>query len=208
MMKNKNKETAWYNESDLPNDMAHCASGSKEGWNLLEYTSHFPQMKKLIDLTGCKKMADLGCGAGEVGRVLKDEFEYVGFDLPHIVEKVSKKINPELNFVHFDAYDDDFSFLSEFDLILCNGFISELVQPLEVLNKILSNSKKYVIIHRQYILDETKLDEYTTYANLKTIRSIIGNQDFNQLLNKNKFEKVVDRNFEWGKTILLKKNNQ
>ena len=41
---------------------------------------------------------------------------------------------------------------------------------------------RYLIIHRQYFDESTRLDTYKTYGTLDTVRSHIGLQEFNNLL--------------------------
>lgn len=201
-----NLRTAWYDEEKLPFDMARHASGQVSGWAKLEETDHFPYMKKLIDFTKCESLAELGCGAGDIGRVFQGKFRYVGYDLPHIVEKVSKQVNPNLNFEYFDANIDDFYFLSNYDLVLCNAFISELDNPFEVLKKILENSKKFIIIHRQHFDKDTRMEKYKTYGLLETVKSVLSTSEFENIVVKNNYQIKINNDFNWGKTILLEKS--
>lgn len=199
----KKNETAWYNENELPKDMVERAIG-KTKWLSLENSDHFNPLNTLIIESNPKKIADIGCGAGELGRVYNN-IDYVGFDLPHIVDNVAKKVNPNLKYNYFDAYDYDYRKLREFDLIICNSFISELTKPIEVLRKILKNTENYLIIHRQYFTNEkTVLSSYNTYGGLSTTRSHINKQDFNGLLTNHKI--IKDLVGPWGTTLLIKKH--
>lgn len=200
------KKTAWYNEEELPKDMIEGANGNKLNFKKLEDSNHFPTLENLIALTECRRMADIGCGAGEVGRVFGKKINYTGYDLPHIIEKVGKEINPELDFACFDANESDFAFLENYDLILCNGFISELTNPLEILGKILNCSKEFVIVHRQFIDAKTSFEDYVTYGNLLTPRSTVGRKDLTALLKEKKFQIIEMYDSEsWGQSFLLKR---
>lgn len=197
----EDKKTAWYNEDILPNEMIKGATG-ENGWLRLEETEHFKVLNDFIIDLNVIKMADIGCGAGELGRVLSN-IDYTGFDLPHIINKVSKIVNTNLNYNYYNADNFEYEILKEFNLIVCNSFISELNNPIEVLNKIIKNTSEYLLIHRQFFSDKTNFSEYNTYGNLKTIRTHIGFNEFNNLLINHKIIKQV--NNIWGDTILIKK---
>ena len=175
-----NKESAWFNEDILPSDMVKGATGEK-GWVKLEDSEHFKVLNEMITNLIINKIVDIGCGAGELGRVLSN-FDYTGFDLPHIINKVSKIVNPNLKYVYFDADDFDYSVLKEYDLLVCNSFISELNNPIEVLTKLIDNTTCYLLIHRQFFSNETNFSKYTTYGDLSTTRSHIGYNKFVGLL--------------------------
>lgn len=197
----ENNNTAWFNEDILPIEMIKGATGEK-GWARLEHTEHFNVLNSFIKDLNILKMADIGCGAGELGRVLAN-LDYTGFDLPHIIEKVSKVVNPNLNYHYFDADNFDYTKLKDFNLIVCNSFISELNNPIEVLSKLLDNTTEYLLIHRQYFTSETNFSEYNTYGNLITVRTHIGTNDFNGLL---KNHEIINRTTNaWGDTILIKR---
>lgn len=196
-------KTAWYDNNSLPSDMVNGALGHK-GWGRLESSDHFKILNDLIKSVNPKSIADLGCGAAEIGR-LYPEIDYTGFDLPHIIEKVAKTVNPNLKYQNFDAYNFDYTVFKQYDLLVCNSFISELTEPINVLKQILENSDHYLIIHRQFFSDKTEFIEYETYANLRTIRSHIGLEDFNNLLIGH--EIVTKINSVWGDTVLIKKKS-
>lgn len=197
----EDKKTAWYNEDILPIEMIKGATG-ENGWSRLEHTEHFKVLNDFINGLNVIKMADIGCGAGELGRVFSN-IDYTGFDLPHIIDKVSKIVNTNLNYTYFNADNFKYETLKEFNLIVCNSFISELNNPIEVLNKLIENTSEYLLIHRQFFSDETNFSEYNTYGNLPTIRTHIGFDEFKKLLINHKIINQV--NNVWGDTILIKK---
>jgi hypothetical protein len=199
-MNNMEKKTAWYNDDILPNEMVSGAIGQK-GWVRLEHSEHFKVLDGLVKLVNPKKIADVGCGAAELGRVYIG-INYTGFDLPHIIEKVSKVVNKNLKYENFDANDFDYTVFKEYDLLICNGFISELTNPIEVLKKLIENTSGYLIIHRQFFSNETNFSEYMTYGELTTIRSHISLDEFNTLLRNHKI--IKQENNPWGDTILIK----
>jgi trans-aconitate methyltransferase len=196
-----NDKTAWFNTTDLPNEMVRGALGLN-GWPRLENTDHFGVLNEMIRYCDVNNFADVGCGAGELGRVYTNH-NYTGFDLPHIIEKVAKIVNPTLEYHHFNADDSDYSIFENYDLLICNGFISELTNPIEVLSKLLKHTKKNLLIHRQYFSESNELKGYKTYANLNTVRCSININDFNKLLKE--YKVVKRRSTEYGDTLLIAK---
>ena len=73
-----NLDSAWFNEDVLPSDMVKGATGEK-GWSKLEDAEHFKVLNQFISNLTINKMVDIGCGAGELGRVLSN-INYTGFD--------------------------------------------------------------------------------------------------------------------------------
>ena len=202
MEKDLTSEVAWYDNTVLPQQMIDGALGNLPGWGRLEEAEHFSVLDSLVQLISVNSIADLGCGAAEVGRLYAGS-DYTGLDLPHIIENVAKVVNPNLNYIEFDANKSDYSILQKFDLIICNSFISELPNPLEVVEKLLTNMGRYLIIHRQYFDESTRLDTYKTYGNLDTVRSHIGLQEFNSLLTNHII--IKEENNVFGKSILIEK---
>lgn len=202
-MNNTEKKNAWYNETILPKEMVSKVISPENGWSKLEHSDHFRFLDELINLTESKTIADIGCGTAELGRIYNN-FNYTGFDLPHIIEKVSKVVNPNLNYQVFDAYNFDYTFFKKYDLLICNGFISELNEPIQVLKNLLDNTKKYLIIHRQIFDDKSKVIEYKTYGDLLTTVCHIDINELNKLLINHKIVKKIDNPF--GSSLLIVKN--
>lgn len=181
----------WYNEDIVPGEMIRGAKAEIEGWCVLEETPHFIVLKELLEITGSKSIVDIGCGAAELSRVFPD-FQYVGVDLPHIIDKVSKKMHPNNQYIYCDAIDSDFAFIKNKGTVVMNSFLSELEKPLVILENILSNADRYIIIHRQELTEkESYLEEYKSYGGMKTTRSFINRQEFTTLLNKYGYREVV-----------------
>lgn len=204
-------KTGWYNHEELPKAMLNAVEGRIAGWKQLEDSDHFFSLKNsFVCCSGGNTLLDLGCGAAEVSRVFKN-FDYTGADLPHIIEKVSKKRNPDKNYVFFDANSDNYSFLKIYDIILMNSFLSEIPDYFKVLNNILFYSKKYIIIHRQLFEEDgdSRIEDYYSYANIKTTKTIINYKEFLNLCEKNDFEVISNQNSDNNsknlKTIVLKK---
>jgi hypothetical protein len=197
----ENKNSAWFNENHLPQEMVNGALGLN-GWGRLESSEHFKTLDSLIKLSNGLKIADIGCGAAELGRIYSN-YEYAGYDLPHIIEKVAKVVNPNLNYESFDADTFDYSKFSNHDILICNGFISELLNPLEILVKILEHTNNVLIIHRQFFKNSDEIISYTTYAGLPTPRCHISLENFKKILKSHKI--IEHMSAEYGDSLLIKK---
>lgn len=190
---NIDKTTCWYDEKYCSSKMIAGAQGKL--FPVLEKSDHFPTLKRMIDLF--KQMSDdpinrtfdLGCGAGEVGRVFGTSLFYEGGDLFHIIEGVARVINPSLRFRSVDVYEDDLFFLKDHSLVLMNAFIDVLEHPLFILEKVLQFSQKFVLLHRQSLSaqHETHLEKHSSYGSF-SYQSIINWDDFGKLLKKRNFE--------------------
>ena len=90
------------------------------------------------------------------------------------------------------------------------SFLSEMKNPLKTLHSVLTYSKKYVIIHRQDIVNHpTRLETYKTYGGLETVNSLLNTEDFNHITKSNRFHVVMVldsyEDSQTKKTILLSK---
>lgn len=202
------KNNAWYNKVTVPAEMVRGAKAEIPGWKRLEETEHFKTLLEITSKLEFGSIADVGCGAGEIGRVYKD-IEYLGADLDHIIDSVSMKVNPNLKYLRFDAYTSEFDFIKNYDLVLLNSFLSEMINPLEILSKILKKSKKYVILHRQDLSNskETEIEFYHSYGGIEATNCIISKQELTDLCFEFDFSiSIQDTNLNDKKTILLIKN--
>ena len=180
--------TAWHNP-EITSDMVKGARCELEGWKKLEESDHFPALEGLLKIvpSNLKKLGDVGFGAGEISRVFPD-YEYTGFDLPHVIENVAMEVNPTGNYEKIDINQVDFDIFSGYDIILCNSFISELPNGEDILNSLFSVKPKYILLHRQEIADDTTRSEnYKTYGNLMTPKCILSNQFFNEAISLSNF---------------------
>jgi SAM-dependent methyltransferase len=196
-------KTAWHNEDTLPSSMLNTRFKS------LSESNHFSSLNRCIELAGGSSLIDIGCGAGEVRNTFS-QYQYTGADLPHIIENVLLKKNPGTNFIEFDANETDFSFLRDFDVVLMNGFLSEVPEWFMILNKVLANSNRNVIIHRQEVTqNESHIGKYQTYGNLVTEKTIINYNELMNLFKFNGFSVIVETNsFDYqdnNKTFLVRK---
>jgi|ETNvirenome_6_85_1030632.scaffolds.fasta_scaffold113633_1 SAM-dependent methyltransferase len=178
----------WVTDKDIAAEMLRGARGDIPGFKPLEMTEHFKSLNKaFLHADDVDSVLDLGCGAADFGRVYRF-FDYTGADLPHMIENVAKKKNPNLNFMTFDAYKSDFKFVSEYDLVLANAFISEIANADHIFEKILDNSKKYILIHRQKVEhfkeNNVKYVEYTGYLNKNYTCSVFSEEYFNNVVEE------------------------
>jgi hypothetical protein len=206
---NKSIKSGWYNSDILPEEMVKGAKAEIPGWKKLEDTDHFKVLEKITSQIRFDNIVDVGCGAGEIGRVYKG-IEYLGADLDHIIDSVSMRVNPDLKYLRFDAYASEFDFLKNYDLVLLNSFLSEMINPIEILEKILKKSKKYVILHRQDLSNskETKIEMYRSYGGIEATNCIISKGELTDLCFEFDFSiSILDTNLNDKKTILLEKKS-
>ena len=187
MNKKVDETTCWYDDTTCPEEMLKGARGIL--WAKLERADHFPVLDTLIKkaLEDSVTLLDIGCGAAEVSRLF--QCFYTGADLEVVINNVARVMHPQNRYVAFDIYKDDCSFIEEHDLVLMNAFIDVMQYPLDCLRKVLNNSSKYVIMHRQLVSDTTVVDTSPSYGG-STYRSIISRADLEGLLKQCGF--VID----------------
>ena len=202
----------WVTNKNIADEMLRGAKAQIPGFKKLEESDHFKTLNELFleASADIDNVMDLGCGAAEFGR-LYGFFDYVGVDLPHVIEKAAKKKNPNLRYIEFNAYEDDYTFMKEADLILMNAFISELSKADEVLNRVLNAATKYVIIHRQKIEhfedENVKYKPYLGYLNEQYTCAVLSEKFLNELIEKYNFE-IIRRQYSSTPeefSLLLKK---
>ena len=196
-------KTAWFNKSILPDAMVNS------GFKPLHQSDHFEALDECFKMAEGNSLLDLGCGIAEAGSTFTD-YSYTGADLPHIIENAARKKNPDLNFIYFEAGEDNYDFVGEYDIVLMNSFISEVPDWYRILSHVLSNAKKYIIIHRQEVTSEPSfLQEYRTYANLTTVKTVINYDDLIMLFERSGYQIELEVNSfpsdNVQKTFLLKK---
>jgi len=194
------KTTCWY---DLNVEM--CIQLMGKGL----YKEYGRRLKKLVTMIpkDAKTIIDIGCGSGR-SVMLFENYEYTGIDLPKVIETISKVVNPDLRFIKCDIIEDDIKFISKYDIVHMDAFIDSMQYPLQILDKILKNCSKYVLLFRQEIIDkETKVIKNPSYNGF-TYHSLINRKSLLEVLGKYNFEilKEMDAGFgENWKIFLLKK---
>ena len=197
--------TAWYDQK-MPEKMMETH------FPHITYSDHFDPLKECFDLISndANSLLDLGCGKAEISDAFP-EYKYCGADLPHIIQKVSKISKSSLEYVEFDAIIDSMNFVSSYEVVLMNGFLSELPIANTVLKKVLNHAKNYVLIHRQAIEEDQRNELYDTYGNLSTVRYTFSKQEFDSIVCFNGFTEMLNiPSFTNSslRTIVLKKRNK
>ena len=179
------EKSCWYNDTETPKKMIEGAEGKL--FPKLKDSDHWPILRHLLSL--CKDaetLLDVGCGAASLSELTS--LKYTGCDLPHIIEKVGKVNAPNADLVSFDFYNDDLSFMKEYDVIVTNAFIDVLDDPMVSLSKLMSASRQYIIVHRQRLTegnsDSEKVESYTGFS----YSSILSLKDIEILCVKNNFK--------------------
>lgn len=180
------KETAWNNEEI-------CKHILNTNFPPLNQSDHWQALKDCMDkIEPSKKgVLELGCCKTEFVDAFP-ECHYVGADLHHIIEGVSKKLKPSVNYHSFDANKDDYSFMNYFDTIFMNSFLSEMPTAMQILDKILQHAYKYILIHRQDIADNQRIEVYQTYGGLEAINYVMSRSELESLLVKHECKIVIE----------------
>ena len=179
----------------------------------LARSNHFREISESFALVEqeirSKTVIDLGCGKAELADCLPD-YDYCGADLPGIIENVSKKVRPTLKYIGFDATDSDMEFISDYDVVVMNSFLSELADADVVLAKVLKNAKDYVIIHRQYVKQQSGTTEYFTYGGLTTTRYFFSREKLDEIISDNNCRQILDltSQADMGQTITIRKDKE
>lgn len=200
------KKTAWDNEKI-------CNHILNTNFPPLGESDHFDALNRCVEKlkSYVSSVVDVGCCKAEFSDCFPS-IEYCGADLPHIIEKVSRKLRPRNKYIQLNASLDSLAVLSNFDLIVMNSFLSEMPSPLKTLHSVLTYAKKYIIIHRQDIVSgKTNLENYKTYGGLPTVNSLINIEDFSNIvtLNNCRIDMMLHSYPEskTKKTILISKND-
>lgn len=191
------ESTCWYSTDCLKNML----SGTKGVcWPILEESGHFPALLKLLleaKNIGVKTIIDLGCGGGAVQNteIVKNNFKATGIDLPGVIDNVAMLAFPDGKYEKKDVLKiKNFSFLESYDMVLMNGFIEILPRALEKLDEILKGCKKYVLIHRQFLIKEPTITTKEGSYFGTTFISKFNNEDFEKVLQNNNFSILLKLN--------------
>ena len=176
------KETCWYNiNSEL------CIN--KMGLGL--QTDYGKRLKKLIAEIPQGKTVDMGCGSGKSSMFFNN---YTGVDLPEIIETIAKVVNPGLTFMKCDIIEDNIEFIKNYDIVHMDAFIDVMQYPLEVLDRVLNNCNKYVLLLRQEVIEgRTKVIKNPSYGGF-TYHSEIDQKDLLNIFKKHEFSIVKEIN--------------
>lgn len=177
---------------------------------------HYQSFNELLSL--CRKeyekplLLDIGTGSGRIGQFCKD-FHFFGSDLQWIIDGVAMRNYPHQIYFHLDIENDELAKINRFDVLVLNGVIDVMQEPLKVLKRILTYAKKYVLIHRQEITEGESHTIMNDSYGSQTYHSIINRGEWNQLLEEMGFEIVLENSpgfKNWtngGSSFLLKNKN-
>ena len=162
-----------WSESDfLVEQMIKGSTG--ELWGVrLEDSDHFPVLKHSIESVGNSgTLLDVGCGAGDVSRVWTGD--YIGVDLPWVVERVSKFCNPGKNYFSLDLNVSTVNSLPPCRVLLMNAFLDVRENPHELLDSVLQSNFESLVIHRQRLSQkESKVESRKSYGDSTVPSSIM-----------------------------------
>ena len=203
--------SCWYNKSLLYSEMIRSVRNHQS----FEQIGHGKVLISLVNMVDDDelKFLDVGTGGG-LGHTIVKKSEWTGCDLSHVIENVSKKCFPDLNYIECDLLNDDLSFLKEFDILLFNAIFDVMENPIELLERVLKNSKNYVIIHRQqisngYLSNGFTITKEPSYGGF-TFRTNIERKLFINILKNNKFSIIKEMDSGLGLSnnysFLLKKD--
>lgn len=210
-----NQTICWHDTKTIIDEMNRNYPVYK---NLMDTTIHIQVLKQHIDRilqleTEKQNIIDVGCGTAQISLLFDSEkFNYEGCDLPHILQYCAQQNHPENVYLPFNATLSHYYFLRNYDIVIANAFIDVMEFPTAILEKILQNAPKYVILHRQEIsiLKPTHVVIKPSYGSF-THHSIINRNEFYALLKSYNFE-IIHQNTcgfaDWendGDSFLLKK---
>jgi len=177
-----------------------------------DHTEYLRPFHALLDLVPHGTLLDVGCGSAMLSEHVQG-FDYTGCDLQHVVSWCAKRNYPDLEYRNCDIRVSELSWMRRYDLVVANGLLDILPEPLVALDRLLSYSSNYLLIHRQEITDKgkTRPVEGPGYGSAKSYHSIISRSTFMQVVKLHSFKvvKEVKCNFaNWengGCSFLLKR---
>lgn len=190
-----------------------CFTGQLQR-NIIELNGNYPQhwndMLLLINKIKPLTLLDVGCGAGAIYELYNKEnpeIKYTGVDYAEEAIKFCKDQWGYDEFYVKDYRDLTKDYVSQFDVLLCNGLFTILANGDEALYYVLSLTPKNCIINRIAFTDK---DSYykiyqTPYGN-KTYEFYHNETDFNEKLKKYNYSSFIIKNDNNVNSILLTKN--
>lgn len=192
----ENSNECWRQEF-VVNEMNSFLDKYKDNIDVTRHFGIFSQLVSIADEKNCPVL-ELGCGTGVISEYLPDN-KYVGADLKHIISGCAMRNYPDNLFRVCDIQTDDLKWINEYKVVVMSALIDVLHNPLQILNKVLLNAQKFVIIHRQEITEKGQTNVITngSYGGF-TYHSIISRNDFNEILEINNFSVVKELSCGYG----------
>lgn len=190
------KGSCWYQDYCIE-EMNRFYDLHIKNHDIKKHFSAFTELLQATQITGTE-LLDLGCGTGLLSEFCHD-FVYRGADLPKIIAGCAMRNYPGYFYKSCDITVDSLHWLKNYPIIVLNGVIDIMEFPLQVLEEILFNCDKYLIIHRQEITEQglTEVHKNGSYGGY-TYHSKISRNDFNSLLQINGFTVVKEIRLEFG----------
>lgn len=178
--------------------------------NSIEINNNYPQhwrniISALKSIEKKDRILDIGCGSGIFVKVIEKNFpssSYFGVDYSEDAIKMAQEDFGQKFFSVKDVNEVDEKFISEYDVLIMNGFISVLPNGGEVLDKILSLGPSSVIVSRIKFTDrESYNDIYKAYNLIYTYEHHLNEENFQKSILRYGYTKT-----KFGSdTVLLKK---
>lgn len=133
------KGAEWY-------DASFEASGDwSSHYTASEYYFLWTVIVDRIQRAGAKSILEIGCGPGQLARLLRDKTgcKYAGFDFSEKRVEYARKSNPDLSFLHQDAFKTDLFTTCDYDTVVCTEFLEHVEGDTVVLDKIRKGSRFY-----------------------------------------------------------------
>lgn len=162
----------WEESDAIIEQMIKGSTGELWG-SRLEGSDHFSILKHSIEAVGnYGTLIDVGCGAGDISRVWTGD--YVGVDLPWVIERVSKVCNSGGKYLSMDINADTVKSLPESRVVLMNAFLDVREDPHEIFESILQTNFENLIIHRQRLSQkDSKIEHRDSYGNSTVPSSVM-----------------------------------
>lgn len=131
------KGAEWY-------DASFEASGDwSRHYTASEYYFLWAVIADRIQRAGAKSILEIGCGPGQLARLLRDKTgcKYVGFDFSQRRVEYAQKVHPDLSFVQQDAFRTDLFTTCDYDTVVCTEFLEHVEGDTVVLEKIRNGSR-------------------------------------------------------------------
>lgn len=204
------KNSCWHTEGCV-NEMNRFLDANK---NNPETNKHFKYFSELIKATDEQdvNIIDVGCGTGVLSEYCKGN-KYSGVDLPHIISGCSMRNYPNYFYRSGNIVEDNLEWIKEYPIVCMSAVLDVMESPIQFLEKVLQNSSKWIIIHRQEFTNGgTKVKKNDSY-NGYTYHSIINRAEFKTLCDKYSFDIKKELTLEYsnweggGNSVLLRKRS-
>lgn len=199
------KSTCWHSGQQVVDEMNNFHDKHIKNHEITKHMEPFTSLLNMIasnnlDALMNSELLDLGCGTGMLSQFCKN-FTYTGADLPHIITGCAMRNYPNYPYRICNMEEQDIAWIKQYDIVVLNGVIDIMEHAVEMLAKVLASARKYVIIHRQDILEEgvTSSHKNGSYGG-ETWHSLISRTDFEKVVSDNGFAIAAETNCMFGKS--------